>query len=75
MVMGILVLPVSRNSIWSVVFGLSWEGMIVYHQWVGYLFLLLIVAHGLCWWGVYYEEGTFPHDIFAIPQEYHSVLL
>jgi hypothetical protein len=32
----------------------------------------LVITHVGLWWKVYAQQGTFPHDIFAIPMEYHS---
>ena len=73
MVTGLLVLPVTRNSVWSAVFGVSWESMLAYHQVLGYLLLALVVLHAMLWWVVYGQLGYFPHDIFAVPQKYHKV--
>lgn len=72
MVTGLLVLPVTRNSVWHVVIGVSWESMIKYHRYLGYLLGSLVMAHMGLWWKVYAQQDTFPHDIFAVPQEYHS---
>jgi predicted ferric reductase len=71
-VAGLLILPVTRNSVWSLVFGVSWESIISFHQYMGWLLLLVIFMHMLLWWGVYVQQDTFPHDIFAVPMEYHS---
>jgi hypothetical protein len=71
---GFLVLPVTRNSVWTHIFGLSFESMIRFHQYIGYCVLALITTHGLLWWVVFAEEGTFPHDIFAIPSTFHTVV-
>ena len=73
LVTGLLILPVTRNSVWSLVFGVGWESMIIYHVWMGYLLMALVCSHMVCWWGVYSEQGTFPHDIFAVPQTFHAV--
>lgn len=71
-VMGLLVLPVAKNGVWSRVFGVSWEGMIVYHQILGYSFLLIILSHMFSWWTVYSQKGSFPSDILAVPMIYHK---
>ena len=71
-VIGLLVLPVAKNGVWSRIFGVSWEGMIVYHQILGYALLLIVLMHMFSWWYVFAEVGTFPHDIFAVPMEYHQ---
>lgn len=71
-VIGLLVLPVAKNGVWSKVFGVSWEGMIIYHQILGYTFLLIILSHMFSWWVVYAQKGSFPSDIFAVPMQYHK---
>ena len=72
MVTGLLVLPVTRNSVWSALFGVSWESLLVYHQLLGYLLLVLVLLHMFLWWRVFAQQGTFPHDIFAVPLKYHK---
>jgi hypothetical protein len=52
-VMGLLVLPVSRNSLWSHVFGVSWESMLIYHKYLGGTFIFIILAHMFSWWVVF----------------------
>lgn len=71
-VLGLLVLPIAKNGVWSKVFGVSWEGMVVYHQILGYTFLLTILMHMFSWWFVFHEVGSFPSDIFSVPMAYHS---
>src|SRR3546814_18911720 len=70
--MGLMLLPITRNSIWSIVFGVSWEAMVRFHRVLGYLFLGMIVLHMLCWWKVYDDNNTFPRDVFGVPTEFHS---
>jgi len=72
MVTGLLVLPVTRNSVWTVLLGVSWENLVAYHQILGYLLLLLVLTHMFLWWSVYAQQGTFPHDILAVPMKYHK---
>ena len=72
MVTGLLVLPVTRNSVWSALFGVSWESLLVYHQLLGYLLLALVLIHMFLWWKVFAQQDTFPHDIFAVPLKYHK---
>jgi len=72
MVTGLLVLPVTRNSVWSALFGVSWESLLVYHQLLGYLLIALVLVHIFLWWIVFSQQGTFPHDIFAVPLLYHK---
>lgn len=70
--MGLLVLPVSRNSIWTEVFAISWDNLILYHKYLGAFFLLLVFMHGLCWSLVFKDDGSFSKNIFAIPAQYHA---
>ena len=72
MVTGFLTLPVARNSVWHILFSVPWESMIKYHQYLGYTLICLVICHAGLWWKVYAEQGTFPHDIFAVPQKYHQ---
>ena len=71
-VIGLLVLPVAKNGVWSKVFGVSWEGMIIYHKILGYTFLLIILSHMFSWWIVFSQKNSFPSDIFAVPMIYHK---
>jgi NAD(P)H-flavin reductase len=71
-VAGLLVLPVTRSSAWTWLLSLSREAVLVYHQILGYLLLLVVGTHMLLWWLVFSEQNTFPHDILAVPLEYHA---
>ena len=64
--LGLLVLPCARNSVWSLAFGVPWEAMIFAHRVLGYLFLGQVFLHMAFWWKVYAQQHAFPHDIFAI---------
>jgi hypothetical protein len=59
--MGLLALPVSRNSIWAELVGISWEIGISLHRLLGYAFLAVGLAHMGFWWSVWADAGTFPH--------------
>jgi len=72
MIMGLLTLPVSKNSIWSIIFDMPWSNMIVWHQVFGYLLLIVIGLHMLFWWAVFDQQGIFPKDILAVPGDYHQ---
>ena len=72
LITGLLVLPVTRNSVWHQLFGISFDSMIRYHIYLGYSLLLTVVCHVALWWIVYYQNDSFPHDIFSIPQIYHK---
>eukprot|EP00966_Prymnesium_polylepis_P017611 405499-Prymnesium_polylepis.1 len=65
--MGLLALPVSRNSIWAEVLGVPWEVGVSLHKLLGYAFLATGLAHMGCWWSVYAAHGTFPHDVYSAP--------
>ena len=73
---GLLVLPVTRNSAWLDVFGVSWEHALRYHKALGFTFLFVIALHIVAWWVVYHEQGVFPHDILAVnmffPLNFHA---
>jgi len=75
--LALLALPTARTSVWSQIFGVSWEAGIKTHIYLGYGFLAVSAAHMFCWWGRYAElngtgMGSFPHDIFALPMQYHA---
>ncbi len=71
-VMGLLLLPAAKNNVWTLVFGVSWEEMLVWHQGLGYLFLLAVLAHSLLFWVVFAQNDSFPGDILNVPLTYHS---
>ena len=72
-VAGLLVLPISRNSVWASALGLSWESVVVYHTYLGGLFLVLMTVHALLFWKVFdeFSPDGFPHDILAVPTVFH----
>ena len=44
-------LPATRNSVLLPLVGMSYDQVIVYHRWLGYLVLVTTTAHlGLTWW-------------------------
>ena len=65
--LGLLALPVARNSIWAEALGVSWEVGISLHKVLGYAFLSVGLAHAGFWWSTYAQAGTFPHDAYAAP--------
>ena len=71
-VTGLLILPVSRNSIWSLVFGIPGEAMIAYHKMMGILWFVVVFAHMLLWWVNFDQNGYFPKAIFHVPSPYHN---
>ena len=48
LLLGLLVLPIARNSVWRVYFGVSWEALIPAHAVLGRLFLFALVCHAGC---------------------------
>jgi hypothetical protein len=45
--LGLLILPVSHNSVWTVSFKINRASMVRAHQWSGNVFLGLMVAHAV----------------------------
>jgi hypothetical protein len=43
--LGFLVLPVVKNSVWCVAFGLNRSSLIKCHQWTGNTFLVMVMVH------------------------------
>ena len=68
---GLLILPVSRNSIWSLVFGIPGEAMIAYHKIMGGLWFLVVLAHMFLWWTTFDRIGYLPKAVFSVPSPYH----
>jgi len=48
-------LPVTRNSVWLYVFGISYERAIKFHRWIAVLFVATVIVHGVLM-GVYYQR-------------------
>lgn len=65
--LGLMILPVSRNSLWSHVFGISWEAMVRFHKVVARGFLFTVLIHMLSFWVAFSEKGVFPQAIFGSP--------
>ena len=63
--MGLMVLPVTRNSVWQYVFGISWESLLRFHRIVARAFLLCSLTHMFSFWVVFSEKGVFPQAIFG----------
>eukprot|EP01041_Mallomonas_annulata_P003178 gene3178-6273_t len=71
-VMGLLLLPITRNSIWSVLFGISPNSLVKFHEVLGYVFVILSVIHTLLFWKVFDENQAFPADVFGVPMVTHA---
>ena len=54
--MGLMILPVSRNSVWSVVFSVSWEAMVRFHRVVSRGFLVASLIHMFSFWVAFSEK-------------------
>lgn len=74
--MGVLVLPASRTSIWTTLFDIPWETLLTTHIYVGYTFLFTVAFHMFSWWFVYSEQHIFPHDVLStnlyFPLNFHA---
>ncbi|KAJ8607861.1 hypothetical protein CTAYLR_008898 [Chrysophaeum taylorii] len=65
--LGLLLLPVSKHSALTQVFGIAWEQALWAHVWLGYATLVLFVAHAVSWWTVYHQQHIFPNDVLEVP--------
>jgi hypothetical protein len=72
LVLGLLLLPVTRNSVCCLVFGVSHSVAIKFHILLGILFLTLILTHAFLFWKVFSAKNQFPHDIFSVPTVVHA---
>ena len=69
-VMGLLTLPVARNSVWTRVFGVPWEAAVRFHVMLGRVFLACVALHASFWVGAYADWGLLPRELFAIDMLY-----
>jgi len=84
LVMSLLVLPTSRNSVWSKILGVPWEAMVAAHRVLGYLLLVTTFVHQALFWKVWADQadgtpaGTGKGQlaesgaIFAVPMTFHA---
>lgn len=68
--LGLMVLPVARNSLWSHVFGLGWEAMVRFHKVAARCFLVTVLVHMFSFWFVFSEKHVFPQAIFGSPNAF-----
>jgi len=77
----LLSLPTARSSVWSMIFGVSWEAGVRFHRVLGYGALVASIMHQVLWWKVYAANSDdacagqlpkWPRDIFAIPLCFHA---
>eukprot|EP01038_Epipyxis_sp_PR26KG_P005895 gene5895-8134_t len=72
LLVGLLLLPMARNSIWSIVFGVSSESLLIWHQYLGGAFVFSVVIHMFLWWKAFANNDSFPSDILSIPMTFHA---
>mmetsp|Transcript_15362 Transcript_15362/g.19251 ORF Transcript_15362/g.19251 Transcript_15362/m.19251 type:complete len:798 (-) Transcript_15362:498-2891(-) len=79
-VTGLLLLPISRNNIWSITFGVSWEAMVKFHRWLGRIMLVIVILHVSFWvnaegWSILsLPFSTYHSDNFTIPMSVISTV-
>jgi hypothetical protein len=62
-----IMLPVTRNSIWTVLIGISYERAIRFHRYMAYLTMVTLLVHGVGMWVAYADNGTLEYaTTFAI---------
>jgi predicted ferric reductase len=71
-ILGTLVLPISKSSVWTQLFGISYNSMLVWHQYMGGLLMIIVACHMFSWWYVYSQQDSFPSDIYSVPTTYHT---
>lgn len=67
-VMGLLMLPASRSSLFVTLLDVPWEVLLASHIYLGYAFLFTVAIHMVSWWFVYGEQEIFPHDVLSVHQ-------
>lgn len=68
--LGLMLFPVSKNSILTSAFGIAWEQVIYVHVWMGNAFMALCALHMFLWWGVYADLEILQNDILSVPQNF-----
>lgn len=61
--MGLLLLPVTKNSIWEASLGIPFERAIRYHRFMGVIAYILMTLHMLFWYFKWMKEGIFWHNL------------
>ena len=64
--LGTLLLPVSKRSLFGAALGVDHRHLIVYHKILGYAFLAAVTAHILAWWAVFVERRVWTHDGLSV---------
>jgi hypothetical protein len=57
--MALLILPVTRNSIWFLLFGIPFERALIYHRRLGVIVFALMTAHLAIWWNIWAAARRF----------------
>jgi predicted ferric reductase len=70
--MGVMVLPISRNSIWAVMLDYPPEQMLKFHRWSAIMFLTLAASHTIAFMGVFGSLGEFPKAMMQSPNSYRE---
>lgn len=63
---GLLLLPVSRNSVWSILFGVSYKDLLEWHKYVAAAMVVSTILHAVLWCFAFTDYGYFPEEIFTI---------
>jgi len=63
---GLLLLPISRHSVWTVVFGVSHKDMLSWHKYTGASLVLSTCLHAILWCVAYAQYGYFPQELFTL---------
>lgn len=70
--MGLLLLPPSRHSIWTLTFGLPFGCLVAVHRLLGLTFLVLAAAHMLGFWVLMLRLGILRGGLFGSPNGYQK---
>jgi len=63
LLLALLLLPASKNSLWLEAMGIGWERGIWAHRWLGAAMLISVVGHILAFWTRWHEMGIFPREL------------
>ena len=55
----LLLLPVARNSIWVVVFGIPFERALKYHRMISRLMIIIVITHMSSWWNLWFKAFSY----------------
>eukprot|EP00911_Craspedida_sp_UC1_P001887 UC1_evm2s1448 len=64
--MSLLLFPVHRNSLWTAVFGVSFDRAVKYHRAMGVMVWLMTTLHMMLWMGKWLLDGTLSNNIVQI---------